>query len=783
MSERAKTHQPPPSTGRQSWANRLDAAAFFIVLLIVAMRPLLSETFHSNLHSIARAAEAVGEPTPATTAWLDFGIWAAAIATAVSSFLQKRRWRLTGAEFGGAILVIAAVISTAAASNKRLALNASSDWLTALVVVAVVANLCRDRMRIGLLLAALAASGMAAVAKSGMQVGLEYPETRAHYEQNKETFWGAQNVSLDDSSVTLYERRLEAGEASGFFPVSNTNAAWLGLAGFSALALGGLVWRRRRAWMVTLVPAVLAFAAIFLTGSKGAMLAMAAGVVIWLVLVRCHLHLQDRWRLTLLAAWLVLVGLVSAGITYGVARGGLPGDSLQFRWNYWTATQDILAEHLTTGVGALNFDHAYLAVKPIEYPEEIRDPHNFILSVLAQWGLLGGVGLLAVFVGGSIVVARTWGTREPTEAPPPVYDPEAKYVSLQWVVAVAIGFVLLRVWLLRGWLAESDGAAYVFFDIGLYGMIWILLFGCLCWVVRGGWVGDIDICQVGCLAGVLGFVLHNLIDFAMFNPGTLMPFAVLAGILVTDKPRRAPQQVIPTRPGVPLAVFIIGAAVFVGLVLVPVTRANRLLQRARYASTSLAEQRALYESATQADPFDPTPPAELAMVRAHPGGDLASALHWLKVAVDRDPQQIGLYRTRAGLLEMSFRQSGAVTDLIGAIGAARQVVALYPESPDDHLFLADLLARNAAAAGQGAIEEAIFHMRRALMLDAARSEREIRRWSESRRRTIKERLNQLMDMAAERSVSRDDLSAIENLFAVGVFGRLESDRARLGLSR
>jgi hypothetical protein len=328
-----------------------------------------------------------------------------------------------------------------------------------------------------------------------------------------------------------------------------------------------------------------------------------------------------------------------------------------------------------------------------------------------------------------------------------VYDPQAKLLSLQWVVAVAIGFVLLRIWVMRGWFMDETGAAYVFFDIGLYGVIWILAFAGLCWVARGGWTGDIDICQVGCLAGVVAFVLHSLIDMAMFFPGTLMPFAAMAGILVTDKPRRSESPAIASRPGIPMAIFAVGAALFGVLVLIPVARANALLQEARFASSG-AQRWPLFERAIDADPLDPTAPVELALTYVGSGGDVETALAWYNEGIRRDPKQVGLHRGRAGLHEMSFRRTGAMADLMRAIGSARVAVSMYPSSPDDHLFLADMLARNAAAAGPECIDEAILHYQRALELDAARHPGELRRWSKSHRQTIQDRLDQLLEMAA-----------------------------------
>ncbi|MBI4582263.1 MAG: O-antigen ligase family protein [Planctomycetes bacterium] len=755
MSERTPSHpattysnEPRTSVraahgGHHHLADSLDVAAFYVIVLVVAMRPLLSETYYSGLESVSRQSASLGDPTPATTAWLDFAFWAAAVAAAVGALLQRRRWHLTGIEIGAGILLVAAVISTLAASNKRLAINGSANWLTALALVMLMANLCRDRMRIGLLLAALGASGLASMARCTMQVKADFADTRQHYEKTKTDFWAKQGVPLDDPRVELYERRLRAGEASGFFALSNTQGAWLSLAGFSILGLRGLVIRKRWPANGLLVVALATFAMIWWTGSKGAMIAATIGLVAWVVLTRVQDDLRSRWRLALAGGWLCVAGLVCATITYGAATGRLPTDSLRFRWNYWQVARQIITDHVATGVGALNFDSAYLARKPIQYPEEIRDPHNFVLAVLAQWGLLGGVGLVFVLVGASIVSGRIWGRREPTDGPPPMYDP---LVRLQWIVAIAIGFFILRVWLMRGWLGDTSGSAYVFFDLGLYGLTWIVGFAGLRWLARGGWTGDLDCCQVACLAGVLAFLLHSLIDVAMLYPGTLMPFAAMAGILLVVGPAGRKLGAATVGGAGPAAIAVVGTLALVVFTLVPVSRSNSLLSQARFLTPDPTQARRLYEQAAEVDPLDPTAPADLAGLLAASGdpADRAAALQAIGQATVRDPQQVGLYRMKAGLLEQSYRQTRSMADLIAAVGTARKVALMYPSSPDDHVMLGDLLVEVAAAEGGGeSLGEAAIHYRTALDLDAARGPQEVRRWPPARRQLVETCLRRL----------------------------------------
>jgi len=759
---KSNPHQPPiragscenaSSGGRQRIAHALEMLALCIVLMVVGMRPLLSEVYDAGLHAIGQAAEAPETITPATTAFFCLAIWLAALATAIAAGLQRIRWRWSGLEIGWVVFLIAAVVSTITAGNQRLAISASSDWLTAIALLALVAHLCRDRFRIALVLSVLVASGVTSAAKSGMQTYIEFAETQELYNQNKETFWQRQGVPLDDPQVELFERRMAAREATGFFPHSNAQGAWLSLAGFAALAAAGGHLRKERRSMVLVLVAALLLASIFMTGSTGALVAMVIGLGLWFLLDWACDRLRGNWEEFLIVAWLAVVTATAGVVMYSKAHGGLPNASLNFRWQYWQVTERIIRDHLWTGVGALNFDQAYLLHKPVTYPEEIKDPHNFVLSILSQWGILGGVGLALVMIGATVVLARRLGRSNEQETLNSD-EPEGVAVPIRgWFLVGVIGYVLLRSWLLRELLDYPAGGALLWFDLGFHGLVWGLTFVGVLWLARTTLQSqsvEYKAYRLPLLAGVTAFLLHNTIDTSLFFAGTLTPFMAMGGLLLVRPQRAMPASASIGRQWGMAAVVtaaMIGVLVFH---VIPVSRSMRLLSLAR--REPLGSAIISYKAAAEADPFDPTPLIELAGIHAGTGGldAIDQAVQALDAAIRRDPHNIALHQKRAMLLEMRYQKSGLQVDLLGAMGAARQCVLLYPASPDRHLDLADLLNRTAKELDTpGLLVDAIEHYRRAIALNDARpGTDEVRRWSADYRQQVLERLNAAESLAA-----------------------------------
>ncbi len=727
----------------------MDSGALFLLLLVIGMRPLLTETYDSSLHSVARAVGGLDTVTPARTALFGATIWLAAIAATLSSALRGVRWRWTGVEMGWVVLAIAAFISTLVTSNRRLATNASCDWLTTITILLLLANLCRNRLRVGLVLAVLTASGLTSAAKCFMQVHTEFADTRDWYNSEKEDFWERQNIPLDDPRVQLFERRMNANEATGFFPFSNTQGSWLSLAGFAALGCAALVRSVRLYWIVFAGLAVLLFCMIYTTGSKGALLACMAGLAVWMLLGRTHERLRARWRAVLIGGWVLVVLAIVAVIILGTLYGTLPGSSLAFRWGYWQVTRNIIAEHFWTGVGALNFDRAYLLLKPVESPEEIKDPHNFILAVLAQWGILGGIGLAAIFVGGSIRIAWTWaqGSEDRLYAVP---EEMVRSSTPQWVATLVGGFLLLRVWLFREqWLSSDLGnQAAAFYDLGFYGLIWGISLTGILWIMGRANGESGKGYKLAALCGAGAFILHNTIDYASFYPGGLTPFIALTAMLMAGRQQRLTGRPTRLRPMLPTVLAACLALFYCAVYLVPVTIASVLLNEARQTA-GIQPERAekLLETAARMDPLDPTPLVELASIRARvlDPEHLSLALSAIDRAISRDPKDLSLYHMVARLNELRFRAGGSQADLIAALGAERRALEMYPNSPDEHIALADLLAMAAREFHLPDLAaEATEHYRAALELNDRRpGTDEVRRWPASRRQEIKDRIAQL----------------------------------------
>ncbi|MGQ9651071.1 MAG: O-antigen ligase family protein [Phycisphaerae bacterium] len=793
--EPAPSRRPPPGvTPVAGWVpHALDHVAFFVLLLVVSMRTLLSETYESGLTGISQAIGDTAALTPATTVMFDTAIWAAAAMATLATLLRGRSWQQTGIEAGWAIMAVAAVCSCCAASNKRLAVNASCDWLTALVLAIALANLLREKRRVVLVLAVVVASGLASAAKCGSQLGWEFADTWQTYQEQKTDFWTRQGIALTDPTVELFERRMLAREATGFMPYSNTQGAGFVLAGFAGLALVFLAGRSRTAKGVCGVIAAVVLASTIMTGSRGAMLAALIGLALLIAGTLIGSPWRQRWKALWASVWIVAAIGTAVVVIWGTIHGRLPGDSLRFRWEYWQVTSRIVAEHPWSGVGAINFDRAYLKHKPIQYPEEIRDPHNFAMAILSQWGIIGGVGMVFALLGGSWVAIRAWGHK--AELPPHVaqpMEPPARPFG-GWVAAVVVGFVVFRLWILRAWLDVGEGGvATVLFDLLLYGLVWCLACAGLSlllsfewseastansspsppadkrhsptskadqrpsspyqWGGRGG-----DGYRLPCLIALGVFLLHNTIDFSLFVPGTLTTFAALAAVAVAwaaEQETEGPRNGVAWRWGA-MIVSLGGLLAVIILSVLPVLRCASALKKARAAAvTGSGDPAPFYEAAAEADPLDPTPLTEWALWAAHTGGlpGLDQALNCLRMAQNRDPQDRGVYRSQWRVLELRYDVTGSPADLLQAVTAAEKAVDLYPQSPDGHVDLARLLARVASeisfdpavkAATRDWVADAILHYHKALDLDAARPCHEIRRWPQDRRLEINSRLSQL----------------------------------------
>ena len=225
----------------------IEKLSLFVLILLVALRPLVPESYVSAGSHMTAALRAIGDPSPLATLIMDLFILVAMGGWLFAWFRNPtRRYHRTGIEWGLAIVGLAAVVSCVVAGNKRLAINASIDWLCyPLLTIALVQLMNRGWHR-RLLLAAVLASACAQSVKCLEDHFIAFDQTAEYYQDHREEIWARQGVELDSARVELFEHRMQAREVSGFFPHSNVAGSYFVLCGLAGIAVAVTRWRRAR---------------------------------------------------------------------------------------------------------------------------------------------------------------------------------------------------------------------------------------------------------------------------------------------------------------------------------------------------------------------------------------------------------------------------------------------------------------------------------------------------------------------------------------------------------
>ncbi len=728
-------------------ARRLETVSLCLLLGVVGLRPLISERYDSAALGFTRALAVVEDASPAATIVIDGVILLASLGwLAARAMGDRRRYRTTGLEWGGALIAIAAAASCMSAGNKRLAVNGAIDWICCILLAVVLVQLMRTRRRVQLALCVVLATGAAQAAECFHQVFYSFPETEAMYQEQREEIWSRQGLTVESERARLFEARLKSREAFGNLSHSNIAGAHLVLCGLAAAGLGWSRWREYRSSAVAtwLIAAVILTAAA-LTHSRAALLAGAVVGVLCLLRFIYDDFLRRRRDAVFRLAWGAVILATAAVVGHGLYHGSLPGRSLDFRWQYWTASAQMVADHPLTGVGSGNFGRHYLQYKQVESPEEVKNPHNFLASTAAEWGIPGAIGLLMMLFGTSRVIC---GGRDSTEQPIDT-ESDANRAWLTWTgIAVAILIFGSRVFLLG-----SDDPNHVYFATMFPLLAWAGVFIVLIVKPLG------DAASLGTVLGfaLLGFLLQDTVNFATLEPGTLTTaFACLAIVVSAKNLDTCPASVSPQWP--------IGGAVAMAaaswLVLgTPVLVASGSLRDARSAQAAGAAI-GLYEHAARRDALDPTPLLEATrLLRNESLADrdaqtsIDRAIGFIDAAIERDPFDAGLYREKAWCHAERARVADHPDDWSIAINAAQRAITLYPTSPPAHVRLGDILAACGLETGDEVhLADAISSYEKALSIDDARPAWEkLRRMRPADRDAVTDRIARLRERLTQKT--------------------------------
>jgi len=736
---------------------RIENASLFVLIGLVALRPLIGESYDSAGNSVTDALGVVSDPKPLATLIFDVLILASSCGWLVARMIgSPRSYRRTGLEWGTALVAVAGIVSCVVAGNKRLAINATLDWLCLPLLAIALVQLLRKPWQRRLLLAAVLASACVEAAHC-LEQSLTFPETWAHYQSMKSDFWARQGVKPDSSQVELFEQRMKARQATGFFPLSNVAGSYLVLCGLAGIGLTAAQWRRLGNGPKNLIASLCTIStasvlvAVVLTKSFGAAVSGIAGLVLWIAIRRFREWIDANRVRTWMIGWLCVVAGAGGVIGYGLLRGSLPGWSLTFRWQYWQASSKLIADHWATGVGRENFSRHYLRYKAIESPEEVANPHDLFVQAAADWGLLGLVGIVVMALGASLRFA----VRPPARSPPDAE--EAAFPTRSTMMLWTVG-LLLVVTVGRLPLLGTADPNFLYYSTVITGFVWLLGFivflGALPdaspspyplpqggegvgipAAVRGAEVG------VAVAVGLFAFLLHDTINFAMFVPGSATTFFALLGFWLARRsgnPADSHMNVGPSvlRTRLALAAVLAASALVIGIGVIPVARARYHLDLAQQAAAvplagPIHEHAAFrsYDAASASDPFDPTSgiaraqwlvgltgtsPEQRALLQRR-------AVEALTTAMQRDPFNIQLPRIRSRLYLDLAESTGAEDDYDAAVEDARRALELYPLNPAGIVALADVQAAAGEALGsEKLMREALANYGEAIRLDDRR---------------------------------------------------------------
>jgi len=667
----------------------LESVLLGLCLCVMALRATYTEaptantsTLPGNLTDTIYSLTISGLLIAALVLWLVRGLWRGNLT-----------YHVTGIEIGLGLFLLASFISGSSATDKRLAITHTMMLLGPIVAAILLVQLLDSAARIRLVLLTIAALGIVSAYQCTEQRLVSNEITVEQYEKAPETLLEPLGIEPGSFRHFLFEHRLYSRGIRGFFTTSNSAASFALLAAFAAFALLLLVRTgpdkseasRVHPLLYPAIGTLIVVAGLLLTKSKGGLLGFLVAVSLfglWFLLRR-WLTAHRRLALMLFGALVLIVisGVGYAAVSYGLKHGRLPGgNSMLVRWQYWRASAQMVADHPFTGVGPGNFAHNYPHYKPAAALESVADPHNFPLSFLAQYGPLGLIGFLVmVFVPvyrSTISVARNGpiGIDQPSSQP--------RRLALVTLAVTATAMLLIRPFLIP---TTSGGAG----DLMLYEIIVLyvapvaaFLIGFLLLAAPLGsgptaredrdWTPVTTV--LGCV--VVGVLLHNMIDFAIFEPGVWTAFwMVIACLVAAGIQRRAcPAITLPSSPALRSMALVVAVGI-VGLYYHyawrPVHTATAHLQQARQTVSAGRFEQAhrLLDAAFEADPLSPAALSlngrlylqEYEYARTRQAASLEKAAQYFHRAVELNPADYKNYE-KAGIAHHRLGQNQEAYD-------------------------------------------------------------------------------------------------------------------------
>ena len=574
----------------------------------------------------AMITEGPGTQSAASGAHLDDNIYSLSISAVlicsfvawfIASFCSKRfSYRLTGLEIGLCLFIIAAIVGIFAAANKRAAITHFATLLAPILMAVLLVQLLDSHIKLKLLLVVIATLGVVHAYQSAEQYFVSNQMTIEQYEQNREAVLRPLGIEPGTFAQFLFEHRLYTKGVRGFFMTRNSAGSFALLASFAAIGLFVDKFKNRKtdaSGHLRLVICGIAVAVVIfgfvITRSRGAIVASFAASGMFIVYLLFGNWVKKYRKGIFVVCLLLFVTVCGVIVRYGVVHGRLPGgNSMLVRWQYWSGAAQIYADHPVTGIGGGNFGNFYTHYKNPSALETVADPHNFVLSILTQYGPLGLIGFLAV------VSLPLWRASSGQPQIPSLKDkkrsPAYTKLTIPFLIVISAALLLIRPVLSpmpdAGSLEERYAGIIVMYIIPVI----VFIVGFL--LITAGRISNkadyMNISLAGLFCGCLGLLIHNLIDFAIFEPGVFTAFcAVMASMVALNYHQKTRQKLV-RKPALSSKVLAAmgGLAVimvFLNYAFVPVAKAGANI---KLAMQGIGYTHEYLDKAARDDMLDPT---------------------------------------------------------------------------------------------------------------------------------------------------------------------------------
>lgn len=571
---------------RSCFQRRFEYIMLTAVLCILALRSTHTETLSSSGMSLVTdyISHSQSLTFSVLLVVLPF-IW-----FVVSIIRGEFNFRISGFISGLLIFSAVSLFSTFFASDRRASINTTLTIIGCVGAGIFLVQLLKRRSTIRFAAIVIVALGVVNCYESLTQLTDGNENMIAQYEQDPSKQLDAIGIEPGTLEHFMYEHRLYSKGIKGYFTTGNSLGTFLILSGFTTI---GLIASKMRKFKLEPVDGSILLFIFFVqafcflaAASKGASFAAIAatiGLIFWLIwndFIKSHRFIVFFSALGAIGlGFFTMVGLMATGTNLPL------GNSMLVRGEYWYATVKMILNNLLIGVGGGNFGYHYTQFKLPDAIETVTDPHNIILSITSQYGIIGiiGFGLILLLPLTKVIVPQHKINYNQNQKPQDTTPINRKVLYLMTFI-MAIVMLIARPFLIP--VSHTDNLSVTFYILFVMYLLPAVIFAFVVWLLDKSINDDLDydFLQAALLSAIVAVILHNFIDFAFFEPGIMsIYFLAVACFAAISKDRlnRFGWWVHIDKPDAVLLSLILTAALAVVLWLgyVPLIRTTQKLSQ------------------------------------------------------------------------------------------------------------------------------------------------------------------------------------------------------------